>query len=171
MQNLTGNWIGFTHLIFSITSLIFGTLVIVGRKGTPAHKKFGYIYVIAMTLTNLSAFMIYRLFGSFGLFHIAAIFSLATTYSGMIPMWLKKPNVGWKYFHFTFMYWSIIGLYMALVAELMTRIPSTPFFFMVGLAMTIVMIIGLFYYRRMKRHWMGIFGLEVAPKKNHERPN
>lgn len=159
MQNLVGSSIGLGHLICSLLSILFGTFIIILRKGTKTHKRVGYLYVIGMMLTNLTAFMIYRLYGSFGPFHIAAILSLFTTLAGMIPIWVRRPAIGWKFFHFTFMYWSVVGLYMALFAELLTRIPSTPFFTMVGIAMTIVMLIGLIYYRKMKDHWKKVFGL------------
>ena len=48
---------------------------------------------------------------------------------------------------------------MALMAELLTRIPATSFFTMVGLAMAIVMALGIIYFRRMKEPWMRVFGL------------
>ena len=160
MQNLVGNEIGLSHLIFSLISVLFGTLVIIGKKGTKVHKKYGYVYLIAITLTNLTAFMIYRLIGIFGAFHYAAIVSLVTTCSGIIPVWIKRPIHGWKYFHFSFMYWSVMGLYMALVAEILTRIPETPFFGMVGIAMAIVILVGFMHFKRKKKHWKIIFGLK-----------
>lgn len=159
MQNLVGNEIGLSHLIFSLISVIFGSLVLIGKKGTKAHKRYGYVYLISITLTNLTAFMIFRLFGIFGAFHYAAIISLITTYSGIIPVWRKRPRTGWKYFHFRFMYWSVIGLYMALVAEILTRIPGTPFFGMVGLAMVIVLLMGIFYLKKKEASWKRVFGL------------
>ena len=159
MQNLVGSEIGLSHLIFSLISVLFGTLVLIGKKGTKTHKKYGYIYLTSITLTNLTAFMIFRLFGIFGAFHYAALISLITTYSGIIPVWTKRPISGWKYFHFRFMYWSVIGLYMALVAEILTRIPDTPFFGMVGLAMAIVFLIGILYFKKKKDYWKQVFGL------------
>jgi len=159
MQNLVGNEVGLIHLIFSLLSVLFGTVVILGRKGTKTHKNYGYVYLIAITLTNVTAFMIYRLFGYFGPFHFAALMSLSTTYAGIIPAWRKRPVKAWKYFHFRFMYWSVIGLYMAFVAELLTRIPGTPFFGMVGLASAMVFLAGIYFLKKKEAAWKKVFGL------------
>ena len=36
--------------------------------------------------------------------------------------------------HFSFMYWSVRGLYAAFAAEVLTRIPEANFFGMVGIS-------------------------------------
>lgn len=104
--------------------------------------------------------MIYRLFKGWGVFHYTTIASLLTIGLGMIPIWTKRPSKKWKYLHFSFMYWSVMGLYAAFAAEVLTRIPKTPFFEMVGIATGIIMLTGGIVFRINKSKWMKLFGIE-----------
>lgn len=96
--------------------------------------------------------MIYRLFGGFGPFHIAAVVSGLTLAGGILPVMLRKPD-GLLAIHFSFMYWSVLGLYAAFVSEVLVRVPQSPFFGMVGFGTGTGMLIGggWFYYR--KDYW------------------
>ncbi len=49
------------------------------------------------------------------------VVSILTISLGMIPIWTKKPINKWKYLHFSFMYWSVMGLYVAFAAEILSR--------------------------------------------------
>jgi uncharacterized membrane protein len=160
MEHLVGDTYGLIHLISSIVALVTGTLVLMIKKGTIRHKQMGYVYVISMVLLLLTSFMIYRLFNGWGIFHYTTIASLLTISLGMIPIWTKKPTQQWKYMHFSFMYWSVIGLYSAFVAEVLTRIPETPFFGMVGMAFVIIMLAGSVFFGVHKSKWVRIFGIE-----------
>ena len=64
----------------------FGHNGINAPKGTSKHKRAGYFYCIAMLGVNITALMIYQLFGSFGIFHWLSILSLFTLCAGMIPV-------------------------------------------------------------------------------------
>ena len=90
MNTLISGLTGTIHLIVSIIAMISGMMVLYRPKGTKQHKQLGYIYVIVMLLVNLTAFMIYRLFGGFGIFHFFAIVSLLTLLAGMYPILRKK---------------------------------------------------------------------------------
>ena len=70
----------------------------------------------------------------------------------MIPVILRKPEGRWKYLHFTFMYWSVMGL-CSLCSGSVTRIPEQPFFEMVGLAAGIIMAIGGVVFGLKKSKW------------------
>jgi uncharacterized membrane protein len=159
MEHVVGDTYGLIHLISSIVTLITGTLVLIMKKGTIRHKRIGYVYVISMVFLLLTAFMIYRLFDGWGIFHYTTIASLVTISLGMIPIWTKKPAKKWKYMHFSFMYWSVIGLYSAFVAEVITRIPETPFFGMVGIAFVIIMLAGSVFFVFNKSKWSRLFGI------------
>lgn len=102
MENLVGDTTGLIHLISSIVALVSGMLVLVIRKGTKRHKQIGYIYVLNMLGMIITAFMIYRLFKGWGIFHYATIAILLTILFGMIPVWTKKPKDTWMYQHFSF---------------------------------------------------------------------
>ena len=157
MRQVVFSEIGLIHLIVSILALIFGTLVLVLEKGTKRHKQIGYAYFVSMLGVIVTAFMIYRLFGRFGIFHITALISLVTLSAGMIPAILRKPVNKWFRWHYGFMYWSVMGLYAAFVAETMVRVPQTPFFGMVGIATFLVMLFGAVIFVKSQKTWSNMF--------------
>ena len=159
LYHLVGDTVGLIHLISSIIALFSGSLVVLLRKGTKTHKQMGYLYVVSMLVLLITALMIYRLFQGWGLFHYFTLISLATLALGMIPVWYKKPPKKWLYRHFSFMYWSVMGLYSATVAELLTRIPESPFFSMVAYAIGLVMLIGTLVFIYKKPQWKREFNL------------
>lgn len=152
---------GLVHTLFGVAALLFGSLVLWKRKGSPMHKKLGYAYVFSMLGLNATAFMIYRLFGGLGIFHAMAALSLATVLAGIMPMLLKKP-ANYISLHFNFMYWSVIGLYGALAAETMVRfpdvviesgVPNAVFYNMTGIAVAITMGLGAYAIIRKYKTW------------------
>jgi len=159
MENIVGDEIGLIHLISSCLALIFGTYILLAKKGTKLHIKIGYLYVISMGILICTAFMIYRLFNGWGIFHYTTLVSLISIVLGMVPIWTKKPKNNWKHLHFTFMYWSVIGLYAAFAAETLVRIPKSPFYGMVGLATGGIMLIGGIIFAINKKKWERIFGV------------
>lgn len=153
---ITGTILGEIHLYSALLATLFGTLILTGKKGTKLHKKIGYAYSVNMLIVNITAFMIYRLFGTFGIFHYAAIISLLTLILGVVPLMIKRSqrHIVW---HIHYMYWSVIGLYAAFVSESLTRIPDKPFFTMLGIAVTITMIAGNIGFRKNKNQWVNKF--------------
>lgn len=90
-----------------------------------------------------------------GLIHVIA--SCCALLFGTMILVAKKPTNTWKYLHFTFIYWSVIGLYAAFSAEILTRIPNTPFFEMVGIATGGIMLIGGVCFGINKAKWIQVF--------------
>ena len=160
MNTLTSGLTGTIHLIVSIIAMISGMMVLYRPKGTKQHKQLGYIYVIVMLLVNLTAFMIYRLFGGFGIFHFFAIVSLLTLLAGMYPI-LKRKGKYSIFRHFTYMYWSVVGLYCAFCAEVLTRAPRLLgiqnswglFSLLVGVSIFVVMFIAVLIFKKYKPQW------------------
>ncbi len=160
MDNIVTGTTGLIHLISSIIALVTGLLVLTTTKGTTRHKKIGYIYVVSMVVLNLTAFMIYRLFGKFAIFHWFAVLSCLTLIAGMYPV-LTKKSKNYLLTHFNFMYWSVVGLYCAFCAEILTRIPflyDLPnkrqlFGILTGVSIFIVMIIATIIFAKMKPKW------------------
>lgn len=160
MDNIVTGATGLIHLISSIIALITGVLVLTTTKGTKAHKQIGYIYVISMIILNITAFMIYRLFGKFGIFHWFAILSFLTLLLGIYPV-LVKNFENYLLVHFNYMYWSVVGLYCAFCAEILTRIPfiyELPnkrqlFGILTGVSIFIVMTIATIIFVKMKPKW------------------
>ncbi|NVK22921.1 MAG: hypothetical protein HWD86_10420 [Kangiellaceae bacterium] len=139
---------GNLHFASAILALTFGSLVLLQKKATRFHRKIGMAYVVSMSFMLLTSFMTYRLYGRFGTFHYMSVFATIVLAVGMLPMWFKRPRNNYKLLHINFMYWSVIGLYMALFSEVFTRIPETPFYKMVFWASLGVLVLGFV------GHWM-----------------
>ena len=154
--------VGLLHLIFCVIALITGSLVLGLTKGTKRHKKIGYIYSASMLIVLVTAFMMYNLFGTWGIFHWTAVVSSITILCGLIPIFTRRPKLSYLSLHFSFMYWSVLGLYGAFIAEMFVRIPaivlegSRPnamFYNMLGIAVAITMGLGAYFFIRNKPNW------------------
>lgn len=162
MENIVSGTTGSIHLIASIIALITGLFVLVTTKGTRRHKQVGYVYSISMILLNLTAFMLYNLYGKFGIFHWFAVISCLTLFAGLYPI-LTKNSKNYLLTHFNFMYWSVVGLYCALMAEIFSRLPKivltetgepmTAFYKGVGIGIGVVMMIAVAFYIRYQPKW------------------
>jgi uncharacterized membrane protein len=141
MEHTLQHPLGLAHLIIALLAIVIGALVIFSRKGTRKHRWLGRGYVCAMVAVNVSAFMIYELFGGFGLFHWMALASLFTVLVGYVSARLRKP--GWKARHAYFMSGSYVGLIAALAAEILTRTPWLPFFSSVAVASISLIFLGI----------------------------
>ena len=145
---------GWIHLVVSILALIAGSFVMCTKKGTKRHKIIGYFYSFFMLSVLVTALLIYRLTGGFNVFHFIAIAGFFYLIMGLVPMVLKRKNRIKT--HIYFMYWSVIGLYAALVAEVLVRVPNTPFWWMVGVGVAVVTGIASYYYVKKKKLWYTI---------------
>jgi uncharacterized membrane protein len=115
--------IGTIHTATAVSALATGAWVLWRPKGTRAHRQAGWVYAASMLLLNVTALMIYRLTGTFGAFHVAALASLATLVAGVVPAWRRRPATGWLERHYFFMTYSYLGLIAAAMSEAATRIP------------------------------------------------
>lgn len=140
--------ISITHITSSTLAMVFGALIFFNFKGTRRHKFLGYGYVISMATLNISAMFIYRLFGSFGPFHAAAVISFFTLLAGYIPAFRRKPQKGWIQYHYVLMCWCYAGLIAAAASEAMTRLPSAPFFpAVIAVSLLVFAVSGWLIYR------------------------
>lgn len=121
-----GEWnvIGHGHHVSAWMALTSGAIVLLSQKGTRWHKRWGWLYLASMIAMNLSALLIYRLFGGFGVFHVMAICSLLTLFAALIPVRTRRPKHHWAKAHATLITWSYIGLVAAAASEITTRIPA-----------------------------------------------
>jgi uncharacterized membrane protein len=162
MENIVSGTTGLIHLISSVLAMVTGSWVLCTEKGTKRHKQTGYLYAFSMLTLNITAFMIYRLYGKFGVFHWLAVISSITLITGLYPVIRKKAN-NYLSTHFSCMYWSVIGLYCAFSAEVFSRLPlivrnesgepMTVFYKLVGLGTGVVMVIGVVLFIRVKPKW------------------
>ena len=135
--------LGWFHTFTAVLALASGAVVLSMRKGTARHRQIGWVYAGSMLALNLSALMIYRLFGRFGPFHVAALISLASLASAMIPAIRRKPEKKWLERHYYGASWSYIGLLAAAASELITRVPATVFWWgVLGATLAVVAIGG-----------------------------
>jgi uncharacterized membrane protein len=100
---------GLVHALFGVAALILGLALLLRRKGTRVHRRIGQGYVLSMLLLNITALMIYDLYGRFGPFHVASVISAATIAAGFIPVYLRRPRTAWMQLHATFMCCSCVG--------------------------------------------------------------
>ena len=77
MEQLIGNSAGLIHLIASSLAMVTGSLVLILKKGTKLHKR-RVMYVFSMVILLITAFMIFRLFNGWGVFHYTALLSTVT---------------------------------------------------------------------------------------------
>lgn len=161
-------YISLIHILSSVAALVTGTLVLLLQKGSPLHIKIGYVYCVSMLGVLGTAFMIYKLFGGWGIFHWAAVISSFTLAAGMLPVLLKRPKQAYISLHFSFMYWSVMGLYAAFIAETMVRLPQSdlivlnnevlPVFYLITMSsLFLVMAVAGFVFYRRKPLWEAHF--------------
>lgn len=159
--------IGFIHFIASVMALVLGTFVLGLPKGTRQHKLIGKLYMFAMFIVLTTAFMTYQLFGTWGIFHWSAVISTLTLVAGLVPIYIKRPAKSYVVLHFSFMYWSVMGVYAAFVSETLVRlpkvvvesgIPNSVFYNMTGIGTGLVMGLGVFYFLKLRPKWEKQFG-------------
>jgi len=141
--------IGLVHLSSALLAMLTGAIVLLNTKGTLFHKRMGYVYVASMLVLNATAFLIYRLFGTFGLFHGFAIVSLVSILGGFVPVLFRRRIKDWLEFHYYFMNWSVVGLYAAFWSETFTRtLPMSQFWPVVAGATAATAFAGSYLIRR-----------------------
>ncbi len=159
------DFIGWFHTLAAFLALLTGSLILATQKGTSQHKRIGRIYGVSMLLVCATAFMIYRVHGTFGILHVFAIISTITLILGMRPIYIKgvkNPIVT----HLAWMYWSVIGLYCAFAAEIFTRLPlifNIPdnyglFYLLIGVSAGAVGFVGSRYFKKKKTAWIALYG-------------
>lgn len=147
------------HLIAGCSALVFGLAMLLMKKGTPTHRKIGYVYVVSMAVLIISSFGIYRLFGKFGLFHALSLVSTFSLVAGMLPMFKKTRTARDYESHFSRMYFSVVGLYAAFAAESFVRVPRFGGFWQaVAWGSVLIFIICFVVFVRMRPAWSAKFG-------------
>ena len=113
---------GFAHVTFGLASLVLGVGVFSLSKGTDLHRAVGALYVFSMFGLNVTAMLIYRVFGGFGVFHIVSLINLALLLVGFGTVLLQRPRRSWLRYHSYFMGWSYVGLVAATGTEITVRV-------------------------------------------------
>jgi uncharacterized membrane protein len=135
--------LGWIHTIFGLVALVAGTAVIFLKKGGRWHRTLGHVYLTNMLALNISALFIYKLYGHFGPFHWMALASLLTLIVGMVPVFTRRPKIGWLELHAAFINGSYVGLVAAFAAEITSRLPGTEDNFGLVVGVTTALVIGV----------------------------
>lgn len=155
MHSIVYSTWGLVHLLAALVSLALGTAVLVRPKSGRLHKRLGYGYVGALVLMLVTCFGIYRQFQGFGIFHVAAVLSALTLVAGMVPVLRRRPHRSWRQLHAGFMYGSVLELYVALVAEVLVRVPGLSFWEVAALSTATVALPGAAWLGRVWPRWQG----------------
>lgn len=139
--------VGGAHLVLAVVALASGTWVLLRRKGGRPHRRAGRVFAGSMVGLNVTALFIYDLTGGPGPFHVLAVISFVGVVVGVTHARLRQPRDSWRPLHAHWMAWSYIGLLAAAVSEATTRIPESPFFWMVAGSSGIVVIAGALVMR------------------------
>lgn len=151
MDSYQFDFLGGLHFISALLAMFFGAFVIFKKKGGKIHVRAGYAYAVMMLILNITALLIYKLFGKFGPFHIAAVISLGSLLGGLIPAYLRKPEKTWLEFHYEFMNWSVIGLYAAFWSETFSRFfRFAGFWVLVATGTALTVAIGAYFLKSRK---------------------
>ncbi len=156
------NIVGLVHTGSALVALACGAIVLLQRKGTRVHRRIGWAYVASMVTLNVTALLIYRLFGAFGPFHVAALASLATLAAGVVTVVRRRPAHNWVEHHYWWMAYSYLGLVAAGVAETATRSGVVGFWWAVLAATVFVFAVGSTMIRRRARATLAPF-VRTAP--------
>ena len=140
--------LGWFHTATALVALASGAAVLLRHKGTRWHRRIGWTYVVSMILLNVTALMIYRLFGHFGPFHVAAVVSLVTVLGGIVTAVRRRPPHKWVEAHYYWMTYSYLGLVAAAFAEVATRVPGARFWWAVLVVTFVIFWIGARWIRR-----------------------
>jgi uncharacterized membrane protein len=136
-----------------------GGAVLLMKKGTAIHRKVGYVYVASMIVLILSSFGVYRLFGTFGVFHGLSLVATFSLVMGMVPMFKKQRTPKDYETHFARMYWSVAGLYAAFAAESFVRVPKLGTFWQIVAWTCVLVTVACFVVFIKKRAvWSARFG-------------
>ncbi|RPD45322.1 hypothetical protein DNI29_18225 [Hymenobacter sediminis] len=155
---------GLVHLLAALASLALGTAVLVRPKSGRLHKRLGYGYIGAVVVMLVTCFGIYRQFHGFGIFHVAAVLSALTLGAGMVPVLRRKPARSWQQLHAGFMYLSVLELYVALVAEVLVRVPGLSFWEVAAMSTATVALPGAAWLVRVWPRWQGRAVLAAVPQ-------
>lgn len=152
-----------------------------GGKGGRRHRQLGWVYVGAMLTVNVTAFLIYRLFGTFGPFHVAAIISLVGIVLGtLVARRARAARLARQPYrrahlvesHYWWMAFSYVGLIAAFASETITRydalrelvLASAGFGAAVGIATGVVFAIGAIWIIRARRRTLAPFLTQSAER-------
>ena len=117
---------GTVHTAAASLSLVAGLHQFTRPRGGIVHRRVGFVYAGALTLSNLMAFTIYQFSGHLNVFHALAAYSLVCVAMALRPMLTRPRPYQWKRIHYQWTAWSYVGLWAAAVTEFLLRVVLLP---------------------------------------------
>jgi uncharacterized membrane protein len=109
-MNLSMSVIGVAHTAACLLALGLGVYLMIARKGTPRHRRFGDVFTATILFASLTSLTIYTRH-AFTMAHWFAVIAVALSAGGFaLGRWHGKGNA-WKYGHIACM----VGSYYVLV--------------------------------------------------------
>jgi uncharacterized membrane protein len=133
---------GLVHTTLGATGLVLGAGIFLRPKGTVLHRAVGALYVLVLFGLNLTAFLIYRITGTFGVFHVFALINVGLVLAGFGAVLVKRPGRSWLRVHYHCVGYSYVGLLAAAAVEVAVRIPGWPFLPAVAVPTVTVTLVG-----------------------------
>jgi len=146
--------LGIAHVACGFVSLVLGAGVFSLAKGTDLHRAVGALYVLSMFGLNLTAMLIYNLFGGVGVFHVISLINLAILLAGFFTVVLQRPRKRWLRNHYYLMGWSYVGLWAAFATEITVRVVRWPLATAVTIPTALVILLGGAFVRLREQHTM-----------------
>ncbi|MHA7129280.1 DUF2306 domain-containing protein [Algoriphagus namhaensis] len=115
--------ISWTHTIAATLSLIFGAIVLFGKKGDLRHRKLGMYYFYAMLVNNLTALVILNAIGRWFFPHWLAVACLIVIIPGIIAV-KRKWTKNWLKIHIICLVISYYLLFGGAINETFLHIDS-----------------------------------------------
>jgi uncharacterized protein (DUF2141 family)/uncharacterized membrane protein len=149
-------FIGWLHALACVVALTIGGLVLWRAKGGATHRRDGQRYLCAMVVVNLTALGIYRI-GSFNVFHILALCTLASLAIAFASARWRKPQRHWLRIHLSAVVFSYYQLVGGLINEAFVRVPALQgeralAGLTQGVAMMVFLMILSYFWGRTARH-------------------
>lgn len=124
---------GWLHSLACIVALVAGTWVMVARKGTINHRRWGWWYAGAMVTQAVTIMAVYSRdlrWGkppvmaphTFGVFHWMAVASLLAVVLAIFAATRQRRSTGWAHVHAQTMLFSYYLLVGGLINELLVRL-------------------------------------------------
>ncbi len=114
--------ISVAHILAASLSLILGTIVIFGKKGTSKHRKLGLYFFYAMLVNNITALFILNAFGKWFFPHYLAVACLVVILPGILAVKLKHKY--WLKVHIICLVLSYYLLIGGAINETFLHIPN-----------------------------------------------
>lgn len=118
--------LGLAHTAAASLGLATGAVQLLRPRRDAVHRRMGYVFILAMAVSNLSALAIYEFTGGFNIFHVLALYNLLGITLAIRPMLQAPRPFQWRRIHYHWVAWSYAGLCAAAATEFLLRVVHLP---------------------------------------------